>query len=58
MVTHSQQQVATGAWVEQTGTMTGCLISILCGDSSPLWGRNKGFIKSLQTQKQMSSLSL
>lgn len=45
MVTHTQQQVATGAWVEQAGTMTVSLISILCGDSSPLWGRHRGFKK-------------
>lgn len=52
MVTHTQQQVATGAWVEQAGTMTVSLISILCGDGSPLWGRNKGcvFFKSLDTE--------
>lgn len=43
MVTHTQQQVAIGAWVEQAGTMTVSLISIVGGDSSPLWGRNKGF---------------
>lgn len=45
MVTHTQQQVATGTWVEQAGMMTVSLISILCGDTSPLWGRNKGFFK-------------
>lgn len=39
MVTHTQQQVATGAWVEQAGMMTVSLRSILCAGDSSLWGR-------------------
>lgn len=39
MVTRTQQQVATGAWVEQAGMMTVSLRSILCAGDSSLWGR-------------------